>query len=333
MEQAALRKSEQALLNEYKGNLFEYLVANELARHFQVQEAFILGINEQYRAMFNIQERFIRARFPNLVNDLPKLAHATANKIIEIADISGARSVTLIGKGNNSFTSGSELSSADILLEGGKRTPISLKLSKHSAFVNTRSGGIKSFIQKYFPFGDGPQLQQKYNRLLEEKFHQMAFALHEQQAVEYDLNFSNWVAMGLTEYPGQLEDGQKQLLHDLYCVLARQLQEYLYSLYKQSPQQFCHSLAVLMGMGSTEMVQAICFYKNINDHYELSEIYCQKDGGEEEALSTMEFDSTPTDTASFEIRFPHKILQIRIKPMNTFTSMAFKINCSVRYIN
>ena len=326
-------KSEQALLNEYKGNIFEYLVGNELAKSCDIEEDFVLGITDEFRTMFAIQERFIRSRFNHLLVDLPVLAKATSELIRQRLGDRAIKSIKLVGKSNNLYTDGDSLTSADLILHGDEDIPLSLKLSKDHAFVNTRSGGIKSFFNKYFDFSEGKYFQQILNSELDKYFEEAMIELHERNGLEYTGSFDHWIETGKPELPGQLEDQERQILFKLYNQMAIIIQDCLLKMQNENPEEFAKSIHKLIGLSNSDLMQVICFYKNKNEGYELDNLYCEYSRGTSLNPKSIIVQKEIAKTSSFEILMPHKILQIRVKPMNKFTAKAFKINCSVKYVN
>lgn len=284
--------------------------------------------------MFAIQEKFIRTRFPSLLNELPILANKLAEKINQKIGEAEILDIQLTGKVNNNFELGQEQSAADLLVFTSKKTiALSIKLSKFGAYVNTKSGGIKSFMQKYFPYADSTILQEQLNHELDLCYESAMMELHQCMDVEYDATFCNWRQMGLTELPGELPAEAREIMHSLYGKLAKLIEKYMSELQKKDPKKFVECLAPLLGISSGNSIQAICYYVNRQGSYELSDLFCKN--GEEitQELSQFQFSYCNDIKSSFELKFPSKVLQIRVKPMNKFTAMAFKINCSVKHFN
>ena len=73
-EEKNLQIRKEALLNEYKGNLFEFLVALEFAKKFSLQTQTLEGISKGAFEMLKQQEEYIRSYYPSLLTKLPFLA-------------------------------------------------------------------------------------------------------------------------------------------------------------------------------------------------------------------------------------------------------------------
>jgi len=136
----------------------------------------------------------------------------------------------------------------------------------------------------------------------------------------------------MTELPGELAEPLRvHYLSYLYSVIEK-LHGILVTLYKNDPKKFANSLLPLLGFSQLDVVQATCYYKARKDGkgygadcvvVESSEtIVCN--------LDKIEVGEYKKGVASFNIYFPDRVLQIRLKAMNRFTSKSFKINCSVK---
>ncbi len=153
-----LRK--EALLNEYKGSLFEFLVASNLAAKLNFESSFLDDLSENQLSMYEQQEPYLRNHFPSLLVSLPKLAEFTAKKIIKKLNLVSIEKIDLIGMNAGSLTE------ADIIISSqGTKYPISLKISKKGSFTNTKSAGVKTFFIKYFETD-----QAEFNRYYEQQW-------------------------------------------------------------------------------------------------------------------------------------------------------------------
>ena len=65
MEQIIKTKNSQALLNEYKGNVFEFLVANSLARQYEILPKFLNSIEDSFYSILEQQQLFIHQYYPD----------------------------------------------------------------------------------------------------------------------------------------------------------------------------------------------------------------------------------------------------------------------------
>lgn len=319
--------AKQALLNEYKDNLFEYLVALKLAQNCKIENEFVTSLSEDVRNMLRIQESFIRMNFPNLLRDLPQLAQAMCDKLLPFFDNNEPKSIQLIGKISGTD---SDFAEADIIIQTKRTLPVSIKLSKSKAFVNTKSGGIKSFLHKYFPCQISQKLQLELNEFVDEKFHEMAFKIHEIAGMQYNMNFSEWVANGLPELPGKLEPDYREVVHSLYYQILNKLYISIHAIREHDPISFYKGLLPLIGFGNDNLIQATCFYQNTSNRYVLTDILVEESYILNQEVKQNKMGEYKKDLANFEIILPERILQIRIKPMNKFTSASFKVNCSVK---
>ncbi|MCT4640652.1 MAG: hypothetical protein N4A33_00040 [Bacteriovoracaceae bacterium] len=306
----------QALLNEYKGNLFEFLVAVDICRKFKIESSFIKSLPQDILIMLKQQENFIQNFYPSLVKKLPILASCLSKSLLDKLSIDFLDKVEIIGK--SALASGNDdYAEADILLYSKEDIyPISIKLNKFKAQTNTKSAGVKSFLSKYFYDHEG---QQELCVFVDQKFEEFARMAHEFYDVEYDLNFNNWVVSGLPTLPGQLEGRVRELyLKFLYEVKAKILSK----IKKYSDLSL---LIPLLGFSNANIIQATCFYKKdyqhaINSIHQVSDL----------VMSELSF-LNKADSTYFEIQSSSFCLQIRIKAMNKFINKSFKVNCSVKY--
>ncbi len=323
---------QEALLNEYKGNLFEYLVTLILTKKYKLEAQFVTSLGADFRSMLSQCENFIRNNYPELLIDLPRLASGLAEQIEKTIELTSATSIHQIGKVAMA-SQDQRFGEADILIkDGDKQFPISIKLSKQHAYVNTKSAGLKSFFSKYFTSDAALKLQEELNQFSDMAFDDMSYKIHEEAGIEYDSAFKNWKENGLTELPGELDEVYRvHYLEYLYAVIEK-LHGILVSLYQNNTKEFATSLLPLLGFSQLDVVQATCYYK------------AQKDGkgyGDDctvvetsksivNNLDEIEVGEYKKGVANFNIYFPDRILQIRLKAMNRFTSKSFKINCSVK---
>ncbi|OIQ15929.1 MAG: hypothetical protein BM556_16675 [Bacteriovorax sp. MedPE-SWde] len=320
----------EALVNEIKGNLFEYLVAHCVAREKNVEAKFLERFSGGMKDMFSRYESWLRENDRDLIHKLPLLAQAMATKLCEKIpqDIS---EVLVIGKMSGGFHN-DLYKEADILLLTDKEVPISLKLCKKNAFVNTKSGGAKSFIGKYFEsFEDAALLQETYSNIIDDGFQKMGEELYALHDLEFCGRFDSlWEGPDL---PGELNDVEKEILHKFYRSLNYHLYNILKDLHSKDKVTFVKSLMPIIGQGDHRVIQAICFHKDIvkngnKSRYESDKVLVKSF---EEYCSNIEFLEFNELISSFEIKMGEDILQIRIKPMNKFTTASYKINCSMRY--
>ena len=86
-----------------------------------------------------------------------------------------------------------------------------------------------------------------------------------------------------------------------------------------------------MGFGRDEIIQATCFHGILNaEKYHFKGIKIFTESTLYENLKAFKIGPIKDNLSSFEIKAGTMILQIRVKPMNIFTTPAVKINCSIK---
>jgi hypothetical protein len=315
----------EALFNEVKGSLFEYLVARLLAQKSGEELEFHHSLDQNYLTVLSQQDRMVRQFYPEMLPFLSNASLKTAARIFNFFE-QPLTKIRLMGKFTNSSIGG-DLKEADIIFQSADRVvPLSLKLNKRLAHVNTKSGGVKSFFKQYFSFIDD-QVQTEFNRLIDLEFTRMASKLHELHGIEFCGHFRDWIALGLSELPGELAEVDREVLKGYYARIAQEMHNILSRAQHQNAQAFSHSLLPLMGFGDEKMMQVICFhdFKGSGD-FEV-EIHEAKDLNPKLLGATL---ANFKEIASVIIKVGDWELQIRVKPMNKFTTTAIKINCSIK---
>jgi hypothetical protein len=313
----------EALFNEVKGSLFEYLVGKEIAVRAGDELSFQKSLDPNYLTVLAQQDRMVRQFYPEMGGFLAQVSKLATNGLEEHLGKNLSRP-RLLGKFINSSL-GSVIREADLAVETkGKDRYISLKLNKKNAYVNTKSGGIKSFFTQYFPFVD-PKVQEEFNVLVEMEFETMARELHEFHDLVWPGNFSTWVKKGFSELPGELTEDERAILKRYYARIAREMHRILSALEESHPLEFRSNLAPLMGF-SQDVVQLICFHDMKSDgepYLHIHELASHALG----SARLLPFENV----SSVELDIEGDLLQIRVKPMNKFTTTAIKINCSVKF--
>jgi len=325
----------EAILNEFKGNLFEFLVAQGLARKSEVEHQFLLDLPADFKERLGSYEEMIRTHEPRLLVKLPTLAGVTVQKIWE--EISAAYKFDqwhVIGKmvatNDNDLWNETDIVGTYLTEEGEKKKlALSLKLTKDHSFVNTKSAGVKSFLAKYFSsFGAmSVRFQAELNQEVDESFLVMGHRLYTLADLDWKGQFDSRWAQQYTELPGELPSEMRTIVHENYYRVALKLRSLLEELQKENPKTFFDSLYALCGFGHAEIVQVNCFHqdyelKNISikrfaDLFEIKEKKCT-------ILPIKDLSS------SVDIQIGKVVLQVRVKPMNKFTTAAYKINCSIK---
>lgn len=333
----------EALLNEIKGNLFEYLVGQKLSQAMGNEIQFLKDFEKQdfgkaKEELLNYQGWLIE-HDRELYSQLPELSSQVSRVLLECPELKNARirSIQVVGKRPNEMRDHEE----DLLveLEKGKRIGISLKLCKKGAYVNTKSGGILSFIEKYFSAFDGAQQAQlRLNDVLEKSFKKLSYDFYDWADIDLEDNIDNrsqfspqWEAQGLPNLPGELPEELKEKLFSHYHSVITQIFTELKSFYEKNPRAFLECLAPLVGLGRSDILQVTCFHESTEGkRYQLSHI--KTFGGEEfqRAGEYLRFGELRKGISSFVLYLGNHQLQIRVKPMNKFTVCALKVNCSLK---
>lgn len=315
----------EALFNEVKGSLFEYLVAKNLAVKANAELPFQQSLDRNYLTVLSQQDRMVRQFYPEMLPFLNEASKLTATKLVSYLNTI-PEAPKVVGKFSNSSLS-EELHEADLVLTLNQKTlPVSLKLNKKNSYVNTKSGGIKSFFSQYFPFLN-PDIQRSFNQFVDLEFSRMAYELHALHDMDYIGNFDQWVKKGFSELPGELSQDERSILKSYYARIANEMHRIFLLANQQDTEQFRKSLLPLMGFGKEEILQVICFHDfpdsfspdiDIHSFMDVSKGLDQTRIKEFGNISSVEFDIGDWS------------LQVRVKPMNKFTTTAIKINCSVK---
>lgn len=322
----------EALLNEYKGNVFEFLVAQKLANTFHFEQDFWQRHNVSLHERLVFYGDYIRENDPELYEALPKLTQSLVDELLRLFD-SPLKSLSMVGKLSGPIERDT-WGECDLLLSFFNfQRKLSLKLCKENAFVNTKSAGLKSFIEKYFSsFSSSFFLQKKLNEKVEKDFYKMGHSLYEQIGLEFFGKFDEqWQQSGQSELPGELDEQLSLIVLNYYSEQASFLRDVLLRFYQENSSLFLDSLFPLIGMSDPESLQAICYHgmnKGSRYHFKgnlITNYECWK-----KEIEEVDFLPCQNNKSSFEIKFKKMILQIRCKPMNKFTVPALKINCSVK---
>lgn len=318
----------QALLNEYKGNLYEYLVGVELARGLKLETYFLTNLSSGFRQMLGTQESFIREFYPHLLQDLPALAKILSQGIIKKFNLEQARvlEIQIIGKvalaGHDD-----RFSEADLLIRTEDNIyPISIKLSKAHAYVNTKSGGVKSFFSKYFLENE---VQNTFSRVSDNLIEKLGRDLCSKNDIEYDYAFKNWIDQGLPELPGQLNGDCRVIYKDFLFNLNLEIYKNIKYL-KETSDSFSNSLLSLLGFSDSDIIQATTYYKFQDEHYVFTKNIIENSELILKDIKNVKLGELKESAANFDLIFSDRILQLRLKAMNKFTSKSYKINCSVK---
>jgi len=327
----------EAFINEYKGNLFEYLVGLQLARENDVESLFHKGLQTQLKKRLVDYEKMLRREDRDLLKELPILAEhasiAIGSKVQE--KINDLRVVGKIAGGVNEIG----LKEADLLVKTttNRLIPISIKLCKANSYINTKSGGVKSFFKTYFyeEFGkDALKEQDSLNKFLGEEFVKMGAEMYRLANIVYNPKKPfgpEWESAGLSHLPGQLPKELKGPLFHFYHQVISKIHHVFLTFEQKKPGGFKNALYPLAGFSVQNILQVHCHHKEDEEgkRYQLEkcEVFDQELNEKEELVIL----DVISGGASFELVWGPLKLQVRVKPMNVFTVPGLKINCSVKY--
>lgn len=310
----------EALFNEVKGSLFEYLMARRLSQLAGNELNFLETIDKNYLHVLTQQDRMVRQFYPEMLSFLGQVSELSAAELIKFLG-----EVPLNPKLRGKFDS---IDEADLMLDSSRGIiPLSLKLNKKNSYVNTKSGGIKSFFETYFSF-IGPHVQSEFNQLVDQEFSRMSHELHALNDMEFSGNYLNWVKSGKSELPGELAIDERAILKTFYARIAVEIHRILSTAHKESPTEFGASLPALLGFSHPDILQLVCFHDFKARGLASVAIHTYSEVAK--GLRNAQIEPF-SQTSSVEIHLGTWSLQIRVKPMNKFTTTAIKINCSVRF--
>jgi hypothetical protein len=320
----------EAYLNEFKGHIFEYLVGSILADRANLTSQFLSSIGKVEQDRLYSYERIVRETDFNLYKSLASLADKTSQVIIENEDLSAVEEVLLSGRQQ---VQEEQVAESDLIIRraGQNSSFLSLKFGKQGSFVNTKSGGVKSFLSKYFAPIERSRLdQKKLNLDLDKSFEQMGQKLYFLIGETFEGDFKTWVAKGYSELPGELPKNLHGPLETFYFEQIRNLHAYMTQYFEKDRTMFIESIGPLLGFGHKNLKQAYCFYQKKKGEYTFKESKWL-DFKQIKDLDNLKIGELSQGLSSFEIAHPQFTLQIRMKPMNKFTTAAMKINCSVKW--
>ena len=320
----------QAYLNEYKGNLFEYLVALELAKKFHLQSQFTQSLGPNQWNLLQHYEREVRKLQPQLSQSLPLLAEATAEAYATSLDTLSSSSISQIqlrgktrAKGGKGRSDEGDLS----LCIDGEPHLISLKLGRADSFVNTKSGGIKSFIAEYFSPFQSEWQQRELNQYLRDSHLRMGEELYHQRQLHFTGEWDEqWRESGQSELPGELSPTLRPIVYDHYRRVATKLYEILWSFYQRDARNFRLCLFPLLGF-TRKLTQIKVYHRQ----HQLHSIAVLSREAILRLLNSMEWNLEDVKRGFFHIDFEQHRFQLRLKPMNKFTAEALKVNCSLKF--
>lgn len=159
----------------------------------------------------------------------------------------------------------------------------------------------------------------------------MCIQMHKISDLSPSEQFGNdWDRAGLPSLPGDLSLELKSVLLDFYKSIRDHLFKSLNSFYDQNQKEFAKSLCPLLGQGRGDLFQLTCYYKQLDGELEFSHVSILNSENILNALENIQFYQSESSFTSFEIKLNPYRLQIRIKPMNKFTTPSYKVNCSTK---
>lgn len=321
-------KQIEAHLNEYKGNVLEFLLAQKIAVANRIEGKFLASLDSGYFSMLSEYEKKIRELNPKLLKELPRLATKGYESVAD--QYENLKEVFLVGKQDGSGK-GKEWKEADILLKSANSLQgLSLKLCKRGAYVNTKSGGIRSFLTRYFSYSSHCQEYEKeINELVDQGFLQMIHRLYEDAGLDFRGKYDEqWVIAGHSELPGELENQQRKIVHHFYFELAQKLYSVFLKLYNEDGDSFKSSILSLLGHSDSSVDHLYLFH--VKSHQWDHSLFLKADDFRE--VDSFSWREVEPDLSYFYMCFQSFTLQIRLKPMNKFTSASLKVNCSVKFV-
>ena len=314
-------KSQHALLNDLKGALFEFKVAHFLSQHWHLEAEFLNSISKKFQSLLAEQERILRVHYPEQLPIIMTHALALSELIIK-NEQNKVSKIHLIGELQDQRSEG------DVSYEvAGKMKWISLKLTKSKSFINTKSGGVKSFIIEYFQVFKTAKIdQEEFNNMIVEEFKMLSFKMEQSLGLETSSDFSSLKKQGSSQLPGELSGQSRVLLLEFIKKLKNHLRKILKSYHDQNPKLFNSCLQVIMGFSNHDQLLGLSMISSMNNVNSRLIAFdeCLKQ------MSSLVWSNTKNYT-SFQLDLKEWKLQIRIKPMNKFTSPSYKVNCSVKF--
>lgn len=320
-------KSHEALLNEYKGNIFEFLVAQKVATKFGVLGPFFDSINQNVQTMLGQQESYLRNYHTYLLTELPKLAELCADSIFDDFKHLKLTNCLIVGKVLGAANDNRYQEADLILVTDISEILISLKINRRGSYVNTKSAGIRSIFSKYFSKLDSKEIQYELDQFVDFEFETFSRKMHDEKGIVYTEGFKTWESYGLEVLPGQLQGRCKELLMEYYEKINDKIYDLLLQLYTKNEKDFLKSLFPLMGFSSHQIHQVTAFYELDKDKLIFHKMKIDIFGIEDiqKVRPVIEKKNKLIEVCIDKLK-----LQLRLKPMNKFTQKSFKVNCAIK---
>ena len=315
-----LDKSRQSFFNEIRGRLLEFSCANELALRSGKFRSFLGSLKSDEIEEFAQYQDYLRSNDERSYNYILRAGQVFC-EAFDDNEIRDLKQIILTGKLNQKNIYGE----ADLYLEGiSQKELISIKLIKDNSFINSKSAGIKSIFDKYFR---APDIQAELNLKVEQFFSQFKTEFY--QYFDYDLDELTFVELcrlkGISDRPGQLSSDLKELLFRFYLSCIQEIRHNFITLNETSSSLFLQNIFPLAGFSDREMNIFIFSHDKC-----FSQISMKNYGQSELETSSLKISEVCGNT-SFNIELDRLILQIRVKPMNSFLAPSMKVNCSVKF--
>ena len=316
-----LTSSQLALVNELKGGLFEFLVANELSEFFKLPSVILKSDVKKIDYLIALEDQMIKVT-PELPLLLKKFAKELAFNIFQHFKHVDCQlsQIDLLGKHfeNKKYHLGKE-GEADLVVKDQNNNDyyLSIKLLKKGSSINTKSGGTKSFFINYFgSIEDCDLIQNNFNY----------FFAHHREIMIKEISSLSPPDFKINDIlPSQLSDSQKKILYQFYDLVNKEMQHCLLQLKQNNLLIWRDGIKQLLGFSVDNVIQCISYYDQdqsrafIIDHLNISN-----------ELNLMNVGDLVTTSG---LCISSKLLQlmIRVKPMRYFAEKSYKINCSLRY--
>lgn len=321
------KSSQIALVNEYKGNLFEFMVAHELSKLLGCEEVFLKKMTPNFLQLLRNYQQYLLTHDITLSHYLKHEAPVVAADILKQYP-HGWSEVLVIGK--MAASDQEMMGEIDILLKSeSQKQGISLKLTKQGSYMSTKSAGARSFLVKYFPCAASQKLQDEFNHIQDIEFSKLSRELESFYDLVPSDDFKSWRVHELSELPGSLTGRAHELLMEYYQKLKNKMTSSITELSRSEAALFHRGISTLMGFAHPEVTQvAVSYQRDVAGEFTQSQVHFHHF---QEVIEPPVIEPLEGSATSLHIIMNNTTLQMRIKPMNVFTTKAIKINCSVRY--
>jgi hypothetical protein len=331
----------QQSMNEWKGHLFEYLVAEYVTHQalspllfYKRLSPSLMLILQRYQQLLQGQNQFLYQRLPLWAQQTGELMCHLIHQRKEIIE-----SVEWIGKQDQKDLSRHEEADLLLFLKDQAQAPYSLKLCRFNSYVNTKNGGVKSFFQRFFSYAWNDQKQKDFEESLDLFYQQLTQRLmalsrdtedgHEEEDLSLD---QYWERNQRGHLPGDLEGEEKMWVHHWYHEVISFIYQQISWIFAQDQWQLQRneSLLSLMGREQKDLWQVFAFHGG--EFQDLKKILLMDNMAYKKEMKHITLRPLRVGKSFFEVAFTTLRLQIRVKPMNRFTSQALKVNCSVKFV-